>query len=80
MAELIGRSTICKDGESEAALLQVGREDDLNPRGESYQELEPRRKAMLWQDLRLKSRENNQVTLTQKAETLLQPLAEVIQM
>lgn len=33
MAELIGRSTICKDGESEATLLQVGREDDLNPRG-----------------------------------------------
>lgn len=35
------------------------------------EEEEPRRKAILYEDLRLKNRENYEVTLTQKAETLL---------
>uniref|UniRef100_A0A3Q3EFR9 OCIA domain-containing protein 1 n=1 Tax=Labrus bergylta TaxID=56723 RepID=A0A3Q3EFR9_9LABR len=40
---------------------------------QSYvEEEEPRRKANLYEDLRLKNRENYEVTLTQKAETLLQ--------
>lgn len=34
-------------------------------------EEEPRRKAILYEDLRLKNRENYEVTLTQKAETLV---------
>lgn len=37
----------------------------------SVEDEEPRRKAILYEDLRLKNRENYEVTLTQKAETLL---------
>lgn len=42
------------------------------PSAKTYEEEEePRRKAILYEDLRLKNRENYEVTLTQKAETLL---------
>ena len=44
---------------------------------ETYvEEEEPRKKAILYEDLRLKNRENYEVTLTQKAETLLKPSPE----
>eukprot|EP00064_Thunnus_orientalis_P014813 superscaffoldBa00002635_g14860 len=44
---------------------------------QSYmEEEEPRRKPILYEDLRLKNRENYEVTLTQKAETLLKPSPE----
>ncbi len=44
---------------------------------QSYvEEEEPRRKAILYEDLRLKNRENYEVTLTQKAETLLKTAPE----
>lgn len=46
------------------------------PSVEPYMEEEPRRKAILYEDLRLKNRENYEVTLTQKAETLLKPTPE----
>uniref|UniRef100_A0A3B3ZV87 OCIA domain-containing protein 1 n=1 Tax=Periophthalmus magnuspinnatus TaxID=409849 RepID=A0A3B3ZV87_9GOBI len=36
-------------------------------------EEEPKRKPILYEDLRLKNRENYEVTLTQKAETLMKP-------
>ncbi len=42
------------------------------PAVETYVEQEePRKKSILYEDLRLKNRENYEVTLTQKAETLL---------
>lgn len=48
------------------------RSDDFRAPVESYlDEEEPRRKAILYEDLRLKNRENYEVTLTQKAETPL---------
>lgn len=37
------------------------------------EESEPRKKSILYEDLRLKNRENYEVTLTQKAESLLEP-------
>lgn len=37
----------------------------------------PKKKAVLYEDLRSKNRENYEVTLTQKAETLLKPQAGV---
>ncbi|GAA6234757.1 OCIA domain-containing protein 1-like [Lates japonicus] len=44
---------------------------------QSYvEEEEPRRKPILYEDLRLKNRENYEVTLTQKAETLLKSTPE----
>lgn len=39
-------------------------------------EEEPRKKAILYEDLRLKNRENYEVTLTQKAGTLLKTSSE----
>uniref|UniRef100_A0A3Q3W8L7 OCIA domain-containing protein 1 n=1 Tax=Mola mola TaxID=94237 RepID=A0A3Q3W8L7_MOLML len=52
--------------------MQSGKSDDFSTPVESYmEEEEPRRKAILYEDLRLKNRENYEVTLTQKAETLL---------
>ncbi|KAK7930009.1 hypothetical protein WMY93_006404 [Mugilogobius chulae] len=49
-------------------------DDDLSLSGQSYlEEEEPRRKPILYEDLRLKNRENYEVTLTQKAETLMKP-------
>ncbi|XP_071388181.1 OCIA domain-containing protein 1 [Centroberyx affinis] len=59
-------------GYSAESPQQTGRGDDFNPPVQSYvEEDEPRRKAILYEDLRLKNRENYEVTLTQKAETLL---------
>lgn len=37
---------------------------------------EPKRKPVLYEELRSKNRENYEVTLTQKAETLLKPQSE----
>lgn len=57
--------------------VQMGRSDDFSAPVELYvEEEEPRRKAILYEDLRLKNRENYEVTLTQKAETLLKPSPE----
>lgn len=56
--------------------MQMEREDDLNSPGQIQQyvaEEEPRRKPILYEDLRLKNRENYEVTLTQKTETLMKP-------
>ncbi|XP_051940256.1 OCIA domain-containing protein 1-like [Hippocampus zosterae] len=48
------------------------RSDDFNGPAQSYEEgNEPKRKSILYEDLRLKNRENYEVTLTQKAESLL---------
>ncbi|XP_044044128.1 OCIA domain-containing protein 1-like [Siniperca chuatsi] len=52
--------------------VQMGRVDDFSAPVQSYvEEEEPTRKSILYEDLRLKNRENYEVTLTQKAETLL---------
>lgn len=52
--------------------MQTKRADDFNTQAPSYmEEDEPRKKPILYEDLRLKNRENYEVTLTQKAETLL---------
>ncbi|KAM3623514.1 uncharacterized protein V6R79_012079 [Siganus canaliculatus] len=59
--------------------MQMGRSDDYSApaSAESYVgEEEPKKKAVLYEDLRLKNRENYEVTLTQKAETLLKPAPE----
>lgn len=57
--------------------LQMSRVDDVSSPVQSYEEEEePKRKAILYEDLRLKNRENYEVTLTQKAETLLKPSPE----
>lgn len=54
--------------------MQVEREEDLSVSDQTYtDEEEPRRKPILYEDLRLKNRENYEVTLTQKAETLMKP-------
>ncbi|XP_053185905.1 OCIA domain-containing protein 1-like [Scomber japonicus] len=56
---------------------QMKKTDDFSAPVESYmEEEEPRRKAILYEDLRLKNRENYEVTLTQRAETLLKPSPE----
>lgn len=48
-----------------------------SPPVQSYlEDEEPRRKQILYEDLRLKNRENYEVTLTQKAETLLKTSSE----
>lgn len=53
--------------------IQVEQED-LSVSDQSYMDNdEPRRKPILYEDLRLKNRENYEVTLTQKAETLMKP-------
>ncbi|XP_076585566.1 OCIA domain-containing protein 1 [Chaetodon auriga] len=52
--------------------IQMGKSDDFSAPVESYaDEEEPKRKGIFYEDLRLKNRENYEVTLTQKAETLL---------
>ncbi|XP_035515540.1 OCIA domain-containing protein 1-like [Morone saxatilis] len=55
--------------------VQMGKSNDFGAPDttvESYvDDEEPRRKAILYEDLRLKNRENYEVTLTQKAETML---------
>lgn len=54
--------------------MQVEQEEDLSVSDQTYMdEEEPRRKPILYEDLRLKNRENYEVTLTQKAETLMKP-------
>ncbi|XP_047435169.1 OCIA domain-containing protein 1-like [Mugil cephalus] len=54
--------------------VQMGRADDFSSPIQSYvDEDESRRKPILYEDLRLKNRENYEVTLTQKTETLLKP-------
>lgn len=56
---------------------QTGRAEDFSAPAQSYvDEEEPRKKAILYEDLRLKNRENYEVTLTQKADTLLKPQPE----
>lgn len=56
---------------------QMGRAGDFNAPAQSYvEEGEPRKKPILYEDLRLKNRENYEVTLTQKADTLLRPPTE----
>ncbi|XP_067434949.1 OCIA domain-containing protein 1-like [Thunnus thynnus] len=56
---------------------QMKKPDDFSAQVQSYmEEEEPRRKPILYEDLRLKNRENYEVTLTQKAETLLKPSPE----
>lgn len=56
---------------------QIKKIDDFSSPVQSYaDEEEPRRKSILYEDLRLKNRENYEVTLTQKAETLLKPSSE----
>ncbi|XP_031430231.1 OCIA domain-containing protein 1 isoform X2 [Clupea harengus] len=54
-----------------------GVRDDNVPREAPYQEDEmPKRRPVLYENLRSKNRENYEVTLTQKGETLLKPQAE----
>ncbi|KAM3864760.1 OCIA domain-containing protein 1 [Diretmus argenteus] len=53
---------------------QTSRGDDFSSPVQSYvEEEEPKRKPISYEDLRVKNRENYEVTLTQKAETLLKP-------
>lgn len=52
--------------------------DYINPQEPSYLDEEmPRRKAILYEDLRSRNRENYEVTMTQKADTLSKAPAEV---
>lgn len=63
-------------GYSPEPSVQTVHEEDLGAPGQipSYvDEEEPRQKPILYEDLRLKNRENYEVTLTQKAETLMKP-------
>lgn len=61
-------------GYSQDPPIQVEQEEDLSVSDQSYMdEEEPRQKSILYEDLRLKNRENYEVTLTQKAETLIRP-------
>uniref|UniRef100_H3CJG8 OCIA domain-containing protein 1 n=1 Tax=Tetraodon nigroviridis TaxID=99883 RepID=H3CJG8_TETNG len=51
--------------------VHTGRSDDYGALAEPYtEEEEPRKKGILYEDLRLKNRENYEVMLSQKAETL----------
>jgi len=65
-------------GYSDEPPLQPGRANNINPPVQSYVEddEEPRKKVILYEDLRTKNRENYEVTLTQKAETLLKSTPE----
>ncbi|KAM7419123.1 hypothetical protein PAMA_016308 [Pampus argenteus] len=57
--------------------VKMKQTDDFSVPVQSYvEEEEPRRKATLYEDLRLKNRENYEVKLTQKAETLIKPSPE----
>ncbi|XP_061627418.1 OCIA domain-containing protein 1-like [Phyllopteryx taeniolatus] len=54
------------------APVSTRRADNFDVPVQSYEEEnEPKRKSILYEDLRLKNRENYEVTLTQKAESLL---------
>uniref|UniRef100_A0A3Q3BS12 OCIA domain-containing protein 1 n=1 Tax=Kryptolebias marmoratus TaxID=37003 RepID=A0A3Q3BS12_KRYMA len=48
---------------------QMGRPDDLSTPVQSYEEEEPKKKSILYEDLRHKNRENYEVMLNQKADT-----------
>ncbi|XP_026216421.1 OCIA domain-containing protein 1-like [Anabas testudineus] len=68
-------STLTKDygyGYSPNPPMQMDRQDDFSTPVQSYvEEEEPRKKSILYEDLRLKNRENYEVTLTQKTETMV---------
>ncbi|KAM4585259.1 OCIA domain-containing protein 1 [Odontesthes bonariensis] len=52
--------------------IQMGKTDDYSAPAQSYMDdEEPKRKATLYENLRLKNRENYEVTLIQKADTML---------
>ncbi|XP_072239450.1 OCIA domain-containing protein 1 isoform X2 [Leuresthes tenuis] len=52
--------------------IQMGRTDDFSAPAQSYMDdEEPKRKGTLYEDLRLKNRENYEVTLIQKADTMI---------
>ncbi|CAG5941308.1 OCIA domain-containing protein 1 [Menidia menidia] len=52
--------------------MQMGKADDFSAPAQSYMDDdEPQRKSILYEDLRLKNRENYEVTLIQKADTML---------
>ncbi|XP_051952390.1 OCIA domain-containing protein 1-like [Xyrauchen texanus] len=55
----------------------IGIRDDITPQAPPYDEDAPKKKAILYEELRSKNRENYEVTLTQKAETLLKPQTDV---
>ncbi|XP_073319175.1 OCIA domain-containing protein 1 [Pagrus major] len=60
-------------------VMQMGRSDDYSAPASVESRVdddEPRRKAILYEDLRMKNRENYEVTLTHKSETLLKPSPE----
>uniref|UniRef100_A0A1A7YZJ4 OCIA domain-containing protein 1 n=1 Tax=Iconisemion striatum TaxID=60296 RepID=A0A1A7YZJ4_9TELE len=58
--------------------VQMGRADDFSAPVQSYmdEDVEPRRKSILYEDLRLKNRENYEVTLIQKADTMVRAPSE----
>ncbi|KAI4878270.1 hypothetical protein NFI96_011770 [Prochilodus magdalenae] len=63
-------------GQSEPA--PYSSRDDVIPQAPPYQEDDaPKKRTVLYEELRNKNRENYEVTLTQKAETLVKPQAEV---
>lgn len=51
--------------------VQMGRVDDFSAPDQTYDDDEPKRKAILYENLRVKNRENYEVTLIQKADTML---------
>ncbi|KAK5866026.1 hypothetical protein PBY51_020247 [Eleginops maclovinus] len=56
--------------------VPMGKADDFSAPGSYLEDEEPSKKSILYEDLRLKNRENYEVTLTQKSETLLKPSPE----
>lgn len=60
------------DYNSESPVL-MSKADDFSAPGSYIEDEEPRKKPILYEDLRGKNRENFEVTLTQKSETLLKP-------
>ncbi|XP_007551715.1 OCIA domain-containing protein 1 [Poecilia formosa] len=59
---------------------QMDRADDFSAPVQSYLEEDrvPQKKSILYEDLRLKNRENYEVTLTQKADTMLKAPTEKV--
>ncbi|XP_061592965.1 OCIA domain-containing protein 1-like [Cololabis saira] len=67
-----GRSRDYGRGYSPEPPMQMSRPDDFSLPAQSYDDDdEPKKKAILYEDLRLKNRENYEVTLIQKADTML---------
>ncbi|KAM6940577.1 OCIA domain-containing protein 1 [Xenentodon cancila] len=59
-------------GDSSDPPMQMSRPDDFSLPAQPYEEEEePRKKGIFYEDLRLKNRENYEVTLIQKADTML---------